>query len=166
MDSRVRARLSGSQVFVVLLAVLLSALSSPAMARTLGAIMIAECPNGARISALARQLKEAVAMADATRFALSKGVAREYFRCSLSLNGYSHDIAVLLYAEAVLNSTKTNGDVLNAIPEIRRRFNDLAGVTKYTDIKKYALEDRQKADDQLKSAREAAYGTPSPSPTE
>lgn len=109
-------------------------------AETVAQLIHSGCPNGTRITDLEKQIAEAVAMVDASSYALEKKLALEYYRCSsVTTDPYVKDFATFFYADSLFQAERTNRDTVDTSPTLIYKLNELAASTKYSDVKKHTL---------------------------
>ena len=121
-----------------------------ASAETYLGMFTKKCSNGARIAILYRQGVEADALVDKNRFALSKELSREYYRCSVTASDSLLKDSARFYSASALIVTATS-PTLSLVEkreigqQVSIAMNELATSSKNLDIKRRALELRNDA---------------------
>ena len=150
----------------ILPAILLFAIPLRAYSETYEQFVERACSNGPRIISLHKRATEAQAMLEDSRSSqLSREEAREKYHCSQNASDpYLHDVALLLYADELLASLRTNGDFDNYATVIASTLNDLAAATRFPDVRERALKGKDVARASQKDAHNAIYGVEATQP--
>jgi hypothetical protein len=143
------------------------ALPRSASAETLLRFLEGACPNGSQILALQKRTDEADALEDGRRHADHRELARLYYRCSQAQGSpYMRDVATLFYALNLDASARTNGEAFDRGTMAADVCNDLAAATRFEDVRRMAIRNRNQFRRDAQAAYETIYGSPEPSSPE
>jgi YHS domain-containing protein len=138
---------------------------APAYSETFNDKFAKDCPNGSRIATLQQQLSDVKTKDAEARLDLTGELSQEYYFCSISVaDPFVRDAAKYLTSSDLWLSARTNGDSLKNDPVIITAMNELAAVTKFSEIRLVALKLRADVSADFAKVNAAVYGAPEPAP--